>query len=117
MWGSQFLTEETTESRVLQSHVGCACVGVCVLLPAQVQRPALTKTGLARSGGLRKEENHENLSLFSPQALAKIQRHSLPSFADVVETMGDLTLGQLRSPSAYSLRVQAALRNAFVLCF
>lgn len=63
------------ESRVIQSYVGCVCVGVCVLLPAQVQHPALTKTGLARSGGLRKEENHQNLSLFFPQALAKIQRH------------------------------------------
>lgn len=52
-----------------------ACVGVCVLLPAQIQHPPLTKTGLARSGMLRKEENHQNLSLFSPQALAKIQRH------------------------------------------
>lgn len=68
MWGSLFQTEETTESRVIQSYVGCGCV-----CDAQVQHPPFTKTGLARSGGLRKEESHQNL--FFPQALAKIQRH------------------------------------------
>lgn len=52
---------------------------------------------------------------FFPQALLKSKDTGLPSFADVVETMGDFSVGQLRSPSAYSLRVQAALRNAFVL--
>lgn len=89
---------------------------MCVLLPAQAQHPPLTKAGLARSGGLREEENHqESQSLFFPQALLKSKDTGLPSCADVVETMGDFSVGQLRSPSAYSLRVQAALRNAFVL--
>lgn len=88
---------------------------MCVLLPAQVQHPSLPKTGLARSGGLRKEATHQNLSLFSPRHWLKSKDTGLPSFTDVVETMGDFSLGQLRSPSAYSLLVQAALRNAFVL--
>lgn len=109
-WGNNW--EQGTPEPCGLRVCGCACAATGT---GSVPRPHQDRAGkVRRAQEGRKSRESQSLS---PQALAKIQRHSLPSFADVVETMGDLTLGQLRSPSAYSLRVQAALRNAFVLCF
>lgn len=120
---SLFLTEGTTENRVMQS---CARVmqsraGVCVCCnqPAHAQHLPLPETGLARSGGLGEEGSPQNGSLFffffPHKHHLKSTETGSPSLTDAVDTMRDFSLGKLRSPSAYSLRVQAALRNAFVL--
>lgn len=86
-------------------------VGVCVMHRFSIlPSPRQGWQGLEGSG--RKKATRIS---FSPRHWLKSKDTGLPSFADVVETMGDFSLGLLRSPSAYSLGVQAALRNAFVL--
>lgn len=44
-------------------------MSVCVLLPAQVQHPPVTKTGLEGSGGLRKEKNPPESQSLSPSGI------------------------------------------------
>lgn len=106
---SRFLTEGTTESRAVWVHVWAA-TGT-----RSASSPPRDRFGMVwrAPGGTILPESQ---SLFFPQAPAKIQKDTgSPSLADVVETMEYFSPGQLRSLSAYSLRIQAALRNAFVL--
>lgn len=107
---SQFLTEATTENRVMQSHAGarvCCNQHMLSIFPS----PSLGKVWRAWGGRI----SPELPSPFFPKHQLKFKDTGSPSLADAVETTGDASLGQLRSPSAYSLRVQAALRRAFVL--
>lgn len=71
-WGSLFLTQETTKSRVIQSCVGCLCVCAAASTGSASLPPQdrVGKVWRAQKGS----NPPESQSLF-PQALAKIQRH------------------------------------------
>jgi len=110
---SWFLAEGTTKSRAMQSHAGaCVCCDWHAL--SIFPSPRQAWQGLEGSG--RKDPPRmAGCFFFFPKHWLKTKDTGSPSLADAVETMGDFSLGKLRSPSAYSLRVQAALRNVFVL--
>lgn len=109
---SWFLIEETAESRwcrAMWARVGAATISIFPSLRQAWQ-------GLAKDPPPAPSAPSPNGNLFFfPKHQLKSKDTGSPSLADAVETIGNFRLEKLRSPSAYSLRVQAALRNAFVL--
>lgn len=105
---SMSFPEETPENREMWSCVGAASIHTGSASSPLQER--LGKVWRAQGGKIPPEWQCH----FSPKHQLKTKDTGLPSLTDVVGTGGDFSLGKLRSPSAYSLTVRAALRNAFV---